>query len=99
MCLNCFPGLTGFFQSRRVNLSTNKPCDSDYIAIYDGHVTWAKMEAKFCGSEFSNKPFISRSSTLKIVFVAKLGKFAKHKGFKVTYEPYQAPPGKTHGNK
>ena len=99
MCLNRSPCRFDFlFQFRHVNLSTNQPCGSDYIEIYDGHVTWAKKEAKFCGNEYKKKPFISRSNTLKIIFVAERGK-EEQKGFKVMYEPYQEPPGKTLVNK
>ena len=98
MRLNRCPRRFNFFQFRHVNLSTNGACGSDYIEIYDGHVPWAIREVKFCGNEYIKKPFISRSNILKIRFVAKRAK-EEQKGFKVMYEPYQEPPGKTHVHK
>jgi hypothetical protein len=85
-----------FSQSRHVDLPERRSdgkCEPDYIALYDGLVTWARVEEKFCGSEFTNKPFISRSSKLRVEFVANL-KDGGNEGFEVTYDAYRPPTGR-----
>ncbi|XP_028399478.1 uncharacterized protein LOC114522899 [Dendronephthya gigantea] len=67
-------------------------CTKDYIRIYDGIKTWSSKLYTFCGngSEYVNKPIVSKNNELKITFVSDKEN-GNNKGFKATYGVYQEP--------
>ena len=68
------------------------PCTADYVAILNGHEENAPLLGRFC-SDSAPDPLTSSFGQAKIVFRAGPQHPESDRGFKITYQAVNRPPG------